>query len=68
MSSLLEDVKMVTRAVDHMAEACYVLNQSNDWVAHEAMHHIESVMDTLVERCKELGDIERFVQEATNAR
>jgi len=53
-----KSVLSIEEGVGYLAEACYHLGKSNDWVAQDMMVRIDELADILVERCKDLQGIE----------
>lgn len=57
MEDLINDIKHLDRACDTMAQVCFELMQTNDWVAASQLRMLEGMLDDLGERLQELREI-----------
>lgn len=62
------DIKNIDRACDFLAQACYYLNETEDWVALSALHAIEGMMDDLGDRHAELQGIVNTIKDLQRKR
>ena len=60
------NIKHLDKACDALAQACYDMSQTDDWVAHAALVTLEGMLDDLCERVTELRNIKRAVEEVRN--
>ena len=51
------NIKHLDKACDSLAEACYAIAQTDDWVAQAALVTLEGILDDLCERVTELREI-----------
>ena len=63
---ITKDIKHLDKVCDNMAQACYDLSQTDDWVAQAALVTLEGMLDDLCERVTELRNIKRVVAEVRN--
>jgi len=56
------DIKYLDKVCDNLAQACYDMSQTDDWVAHAALVTLEGMLDDLCERVTELREIKRVVE------
>lgn len=56
------NIKMIDKACDALAQACYDLAQTDDWVAAAALVPLEGILDDMCERVTELREIRDVVQ------
>ena len=57
VKDLSKDIKHLHYTCDALAQACYEISQTNDYVAHAARVTLEGMLDDLAERVEELRDI-----------
>jgi len=60
---ITNDIKYLDKVCDNLAQACYDMAQTDDWVAHAALVTLEGMLDDLCERVTELRNIKRVVEE-----
>ena len=63
MNQIDKDIKHLDRVCDNLAQVCYDISQTDDWVAHAALVTLEGMLDDLCERVTELRNIKRVVEE-----
>lgn len=56
------NIKHLDKACDSLAEACYAISQTDDWVAQAALVTLEGILDDLCERVTELREIRDVMQ------
>jgi len=56
------NIKHLDKACDALAQACYDLSQTDDWVAAAALVPLEGILDDMCERVTELREIRDVVQ------
>jgi len=56
------NIKHLDKACDALAQACYDMSQTDDWVAHAALVTLEGILDDMCERVTELRTIRDVVQ------
>ena len=52
-----KNIKHLDRACDALAQACFEMSQTDDWVAAAALVPLEGILDDLCERVTELRNI-----------
>ena len=52
-----KNIRHLDKACDALAQACYDLSQTDDWVAAAALVPLEGILDDLCERVTELRNI-----------
>ena len=57
LKDLPKEIKHLNRTCDTLAQACYEISQTNDWVAHAALVTLEGMLDDLAARVEELRAI-----------
>lgn len=57
-----KNIKHLDKACDALAQACYDLAQTDDWVAASALVPLEGILDDLCERVTELRNIRDVMQ------
>ena len=57
MKDLQRDMKMIDGVCDDLANACWKISQTSDWVAHAALVTLEGMLDDLGDRYAELKEI-----------
>lgn len=57
MKDLKRDLKYIDGVCDDLANACWKISQTNDWVAHAALVTLEGMLDDLGDRYAELKEI-----------
>jgi len=57
MKDLSRDLRMIDGVCEDLANACWKISQSNDWVAHAALVTLEGMLDDLGARYAELKEI-----------
>lgn len=67
MEDLIKDIKHLDRACDAMAQVCFELGQSNDWVAASQLRMIEGMLDDLGERLQELRGLRTIIENMQEA-
>ena len=60
-----KDIKHLDRACDALAQACYDVAQTNDWIGAAALVTMEQILDDLAERVTELRLIKQKVEEVS---
>ena len=66
MSQITNDIKYLDKVCDNLAQVCYDIAQTDDWVAHAALVTLEGMLDDLCQRVTELREIKRVVEEVRN--
>lgn len=61
MEGMVRDLRYIDDACDHLAQACWDLSQTNDWVAASALLALEGILDDLGDRYAELKEIRRVM-------
>ena len=56
------NIKHLDKACDALAQACYDIAQTDDWVAAAALVTLEGILDDMCERVTELRNIRDVVQ------
>lgn len=56
------NIKHLDKACDALAQACYDISQTDDWVAQAALVTLEGILDDMCERVTELREIRDVVQ------
>ena len=56
------NIKHLDKACDALAQACYDMSQTDDWVAQAALVTLEGILDDMGERVTELRNIRDVVQ------
>ena len=56
------NIKHLVKACDALAQACYDMGQTDDWVALVALVPLEGILDDLCERVTELRSIRDVMQ------
>jgi hypothetical protein len=56
------NIKNIDKACDALAQACYDLSQTDDWVATAALVPLEGILDDMCERVTELREIRDVVR------
>ncbi len=56
------NIKHLDKACDALAQACYEMAQTDDWVAQAALVTLEGILDDMCERVTELREIRDVVQ------
>jgi hypothetical protein len=56
------NIKHLDKACDALAQACFEMAQTDDWVAAAALVPLEGILDDLCERVTELREIRDVVQ------
>ena len=56
------NIKHLDMACDALAQACFEMAQTDDWVAAAALVPLEGILDDLCERVTELREIRDVVQ------
>ena len=56
------NIKHLDKACDALAQACYDIAQTDDWVATAALVTLEGILDDLAERVTELRGIRDVMQ------
>ena len=59
MKDLQRDLKYIDLTCDALAQACFNISQTNDWVAHAALVTLEGMLVDLGERHAELKGIQQ---------
>lgn len=59
MKDLKRDMKYIDLTCDALAQACFNISQTKDWVAHAALVTLEGMLDDLGERHAELKAIQQ---------
>jgi hypothetical protein len=59
MRDFKRDMKMIDGVCDDLANACFKISQTNDWVAQAALVTLEGMLDDLGERYAELKGIQQ---------
>ena len=57
-----KNIKHLDKACDALAQACYDMGQTDDWVALAALVPLEGILDDLCERVTELRSIRDVMQ------
>ncbi len=57
MENLERDMKHIYNVCDDLANACWKISQTKDWVAHAALVTLEGMLDDLGDRYEELKAI-----------
>lgn len=57
-----KNIRHLDKACDALAQACYDLSQTDDWVAAAALVPLEGILDDLCERVTELREIRDVMQ------
>ena len=52
-----KNIRHLDKACDALAQACFDLSQTDDWVAAAALVPLEGILDDLCERVTELRNI-----------
>ena len=63
MNQIDKDIKHLDKVCDNLAQVCYDISQTDDWIAHAALVTLEGMLDDLCERVTELREIRRVVAE-----
>lgn len=66
MDEITNDIKHLDRACDALAQACFEVSRTNDWIGAAALVTMEQILDDLAERVTELRHIKRTVEEVSN--
>lgn len=66
MTDIANDIKHLDRACDALAQACFEVGQTNDWIGAAALVTMEQILDDLAERVTELRHIKRTVEEISD--
>lgn len=56
------NIKHLDKACDALAQACYDIAQTDDWVAQAALVTLEGIVDDLCDRVTELRSIRDVMQ------
>ena len=56
------NIKHLDKACDALAQACYDMSQTDDWVAQAALVTLEGILDDLCDRVTELRAIRDVMQ------
>ena len=56
------NIKHLDKACDALAQACYDISQTDDWVAQAALVTLEGILDDMCERVTELREIRDVMQ------
>lgn len=57
-----KNIKHLDKACDALAQACYDMSQTDDWVAQAALVTLEGILDDLCDRVTELRAIRDVMQ------
>ena len=57
-----KNIKHLDKACDVLAQACYDIAQTDDWVAAAALVTLEGILDDMCERVTELREIRDVMQ------
>ena len=68
MKDLKRDMKYIDMTCDALAQACFNISQTNDWVAHAALVTLEGMLDDLGERHAELKAIQQVMDKMKEER
>lgn len=68
MKELPNEIKHLNRTCDALAQACYEIAQTNDWVAHAALVTLEGMLDDLAGRVEELRAIRTAMESLAEER
>jgi hypothetical protein len=68
MKDLKRDMKMIDGVCDDLANACWKIAQTNDWVANAALVTLEGMLDDLGERYSELRGIQHAMDKLREER
>ena len=63
MNQIDKDIRHLDKECDNLAQVCYDIAQTDDWIAHAALVTLEGMLDDLCERVTELRNIKRVVAE-----
>ena len=63
MNQIDKDIRHLDKVCDNLAQVCYDIAQTEDWIAHAALVTLEGMLDDLCERVTELRNIKRVVAE-----
>lgn len=68
MKDLSRDIRYLNNTCDKLAQACFDISQTNDWVAHAALVTLEGMLDDLGDRVEELRGIKQAMDQLRKER